>query len=82
MTKVTKEVKERTVTRESIRCDLCGMESGSSSWTDDGTIGTARASWTCRYDGCYDDSDAADFCLDCWKDKIKPALQAIGVKFT
>jgi len=86
---VTREVKEVETRVVTVTCDVCGRHSyDRHNWFDPN-------GWECRVthtqiksetgynrpmDGEIDFLEA-DICTDCFKNRVVPALEAIGVKF-
>lgn len=75
---------KRAVERETVKvkrevtiCDCCKRESSEygsfEEESDDIKSGSGhfRYSWTCKYDGCSDDREELDFCIECSEQALK-----------
>ena len=72
-----KEMREVTVAGP-VLCDLCGEKCPRSGTHDEITV-EHRHAYAYEND---DDVEDADLCMRCWLGKVRPALVALGVKFT
>lgn len=81
----TYETRERSITEECLishTCDLCGgkMRYGDG-WFDVGEVEISCQIGSRYPEGGNYDIVETDCCVDCFDDRVKPALEALGAKF-